>query len=97
LSGSKQRAVREKIRWVKNRRTHSVLFQELQCLPGQTLAVTFNRLRAKLWQDWIEFQDSNDECHRFADAIGFRYCEEGLALLEKDYSAFEKWTRNLTG
>ena len=48
-------------------------------------------IMAKLWQEWAEFQESDDECHRFADAIGFRYCNEGLEIVEKDSAAIETW------
>ena len=51
---------------------------------------------AKLWQDWIEFQESDEECRRFADAIGFHYSDEAFALLESDYDAFKDWMQELT-
>ena len=31
----------------------------------------------------------------FADAIGFRHCDEGRALLNVDHDAFEKWLLQL--
>jgi hypothetical protein len=47
-------------------------------------------------QEWIEFQDSDEECQRFADAIGFRHWEEGLELLDTDYDGFKDWMLELT-
>ncbi|NQT36598.1 MAG: hypothetical protein HQ581_03865 [Planctomycetes bacterium] len=83
------------VRWNRNGSTEYVwLFHDD---PNWTLiAASEQGIMAKLWQDWIEFQDSDDECRRFADAIGFRHCEEGLALLDNDYDAFTKWMRELT-
>jgi hypothetical protein len=65
--------------------------------PNWTLiAKSEQGIMAKLWQNWIEFQDSEEECHRFANAIGFRYCDQGLTLLDTDYEAFTKWMAELT-
>ena len=53
-------------------------------------------IMAKLWQDWAEFQDSDDECRRFADAIGFQFCDEGLAMVERDSDTINAWRLSLT-
>ena len=51
---------------------------------------------AELWQQWAEFQESDEECLRFADAIGFRYAEEGLKIIEKDSDTINRWRLELT-
>ena len=48
-----------------------------------------------LWQDWAEFQETDEECQRFADAIGFRYCDEGLAIWNKDSDTIRNWMLGL--
>ena len=51
---------------------------------------------AELWQQWAEFQESDEECLRFADAIGFRYAEEGLKIIENDSDTINRWRLELT-
>ena len=51
---------------------------------------------ATLWQNWIEFQESDDEIRQFAEAIGFRHWQEGFKLLESNYDAFKKWILELS-
>ncbi len=51
---------------------------------------------SKLWQEWAEFQESDEECNRFADAIGFRYAESELKILEKDSDTINGWRLALT-
>lgn len=60
------------------------------------LARSEQGIMAKLWQEWAEFQDSDAECQRFADAIGFRHCNEGLKIIEKDSDAINRWRLTLT-
>lgn len=83
------------VRWSRNGVTEYVwLFHDD---PNWVLiAKSEQGVMARLWQYWAEFQESDDECRRFADAIGFRYCEEALGLLDTDYDAFEKWRFELT-
>lgn len=82
------------VRWNRNGRTEYVwLFHDD---PNWTLIATSEQgIMARLWQDWIEFQDSDSEARRFADAIGFRHCDEGLALLDSDHDAFTRWVVEL--
>lgn len=84
------------VRWTRTGTTEYVWL--LHDDPKWLLIATSEQgIKAKLWQDWIEFQDANDaECRRFAAAIGFRYCDEGLALLERDYDSFQQWLLELT-
>lgn len=53
-------------------------------------------IMAKLWQEWAEFQESDEECQRFADAIGFRYGEDGLKIIERDSDTISNWRLTLT-
>lgn len=55
-------------------------------------------IMAKLWQEWVEFQDATDEeCRLFAEAIGFRHWKEGLSVLEtRSTDAIEQWRLGLT-
>lgn len=55
------------------------------------IAISEQGIMSKLWQNWIEFIDSDDECERFAEAIGFRHWEQALDLLNEDYASFERW------
>ncbi len=52
---------------------------------------------AALWSSWSEFQESDDECRRFADAIGFKYAEEALEIWDRDYDELQDWKMNLSG
>ncbi len=53
-------------------------------------------IMAKLWQNWIEFQDSDDDdARRFAEAIGFHHHVDGLRILATDYDAFPTWIVDL--
>lgn len=54
-------------------------------------------IMSQLWQKWAEFKETDEECRRFADAIGFRYCEEGLEVLENHYETIEEWRFSLVG
>ncbi len=53
-------------------------------------------IMAKLWQEWAEFQESDEECVRFADQIGFRHAVEGLKIIEKDSDTISEWRLALT-
>lgn len=52
-------------------------------------------IMSKLWESWAEFQESDDECHRFADAIGFRYCDKGLAIWDEASETIDRWRLGL--
>ena len=45
----------------------------------------------KLWQDWAEFQESDDECRRFANTIGFRYCDDAFEIWDEDSARIAEW------
>jgi hypothetical protein len=78
------------VRWKRNGFTEYVLLFHDD--PNWSLIANSEQgIMAKLWQDWIEFQDSDTECRRFAEAIGFRHWEEALSLLDSDYDAFQEW------
>lgn len=53
-------------------------------------------IMAKLWQEWAELQESDEECHRFADTIGFRHSADGLKIMEKDTDTIHEWRLALT-
>ena len=50
---------------------------------------------AELWQSWAEFQDSDDELIRFAEAIGFKYGQKAVALYHASYDGFKAWKEGL--
>ncbi|MEZ6138730.1 MAG: hypothetical protein R3C53_27915 [Pirellulaceae bacterium] len=52
-------------------------------------------IMAKLWQEWAEFQESDEECQRFADAIGFRYCDNAFAIWDQDSDTINAWRLGL--
>jgi hypothetical protein len=83
------------VRWNRDGITEYVwLFHDN---PNWTLIARSEQgIMAKLWQGWAEFQETDDECRRFADAIGFRYCDEGLAIWEEDGDTIEAWMLGLT-
>jgi hypothetical protein len=83
------------VRWKRNHATEYVWL--LHDDPSWTLiAKTEQGIMAKLWQNWIEFQDSDDDkARQFAEAINFRYCDEGLRLLATDYDGFVNWILDL--
>jgi hypothetical protein len=83
------------VRWNRNGKTEYVwLFHDD---PNWTpIARSEQGIMATLWKDWIEFQDSDSEPRRFADAIGFRHCDEALALLDSDCDAFTRWVAELS-
>lgn len=84
------------VRWTRNGATSYVwLFHDDP--DWSAVAASEQGIKGKLWQDWIEFQDADeDECYRFAAAIGFRHCKEGLAKLDREYDEFKKWLLELT-
>lgn len=51
---------------------------------------------AKLCQQWSEFQETEDECRRFASTIGFKYIDELLAIWDEDSDKISQWRRNLS-
>ncbi len=53
-------------------------------------------IMSKLWQEWAEFQECDEECNRFAAAIGFRYVASGLKILEKESDTINEWRLALT-
>ena len=53
-------------------------------------------IMAKLWQQWAEFQESDEECWRFADTIGFRHAADCLKNMEKDSDTIDQWRLALT-
>jgi hypothetical protein len=60
------------------------------------VARTEQGIMAKLWQEWIEFQDSDDaEARQFAEAIGFRFHRDALRILATDSDEFQKWIVDL--
>lgn len=78
------------VRWNRNGFTEYVrLFHD--DANWLLIATSEQGIMAKLWQEWVEFQDSDAECRRFAEAIGFRDWEVGLALLDANFDAFKKW------
>jgi len=82
------------VRWVRDGTTEYVwLFHDD---PNWVLIATSEQgIMAQLWQDWSQFQTSDDECRRFAEAIGFRHCEQALVLLGSDNGEFRKWQLEL--
>lgn len=83
------------VRWARDGKVEYVwLFHDDP--NWELIAESEQGIKAKLWQEWIEFQDSDEECQRFADAIGFRHWEEGLELLDTDYDGFKDWMLELT-
>lgn len=83
------------VRWNRNNVTEFVwLFHDDS--TWILIARSEQGIMAKLWQEWIEFQDSDVECRRFAEAIGFRFWETGQSLLDADYDAFTQWVVDLS-
>ena len=82
------------VRWNRNGTTEYVwLFHDDP--TWILIARSEQGIMAKLWQDWAEFQETDEECHRFADAIGFRYCDEGLAIWEENGDTIKTWMLGL--
>lgn len=50
-----------------------------------------------LWTSWSEFQEEDDECLRFAEAIGFQHAVEALKVWKDSYDLFQEWKINLKG
>ena len=85
------------VRWIRDgRREYVHLYHDD---PNWTLiAKSEQGIMAKLWQGWVEFQDTDEDCQRFADAIGFRHCQAGLRILqqETDSETIDRWRLSLT-
>lgn len=83
------------VRWNREGKTEYVLL--LHDDPEWVL-VTYSEqgVMAELWQGWAEFQESDEKCQRFADAIGFRYCQDGLKIIEGSSDAITQWRLSLT-
>jgi hypothetical protein len=83
------------VRWKRNGRTEFVrLYHDDP--EWRLVAVSEQGVMCELWQSWVEFQDDeNDECRRFAEAIGFRHWEEALRLMESDDEQYEEWILRL--
>lgn len=83
------------VRWRRNRVTEFVwLFHDDKAWI--LIAKSEQGIMAKLWQNWIEFQDADDEeACRFANAIGFRCHVKGLQLLATGNDTFRKWIVDL--
>lgn len=52
-------------------------------------------IMAILFHEWAEFQESDEDCQQFADAMGFRYCEEALKMMENDSDTIKRWRLSL--
>lgn len=82
------------VRWVRFGRIEYVwLFHDD---PNWVLiALSEQGIKAKLWYSWCEFQESDEECRRFAEAIGFHHWEKALEVRAESLDALEQWTKEL--
>lgn len=82
------------VRWNRNGETEYVwLFHDD---PNWVLIARSEQgVMARLMMDWAEFQETDEECQRFADAIGFRYCSDALLMMEQDSDAIKHWRLSL--
>jgi hypothetical protein len=84
------------VRWNRDGRTEFVkLYHDDP--EWRLIAVSEQGAMCELWRGWIEFKDSDEECRRFAEAIGFRRWEEALKLHDTDYDEFAAWAIQLEG
>lgn len=60
------------------------------------IAYSEQGIMSKLWQSWCEFQETDEQCHRFAEAIGFRYAAEGLKIWNERSETIDQWRLSLT-
>ncbi len=83
------------VRWTRCNTTEYVwLFHDDPA--WDLLAYSEQGIMHVLWQEWAEFQESDDECRRFAEYIGFRHCEEALAIWNEDSETIDWWRLTLT-